>query len=95
MAKQSSSLMRKFVWPALGAIAILTALVFFGTAAWRNVREATHASIFPEQPVPPPISDKIPGAPGPDNNVQSLTPPEGVSPQPPSPIDSQHVPPPK
>lgn len=42
-----------------------------------------------QQPEPPPPSDVVPEAPGPDNTNTTLPPQPGVPPQPPSPIDSE------
>ena len=42
-----------------------------------------------QPPAPPPPSEAMPDAPGPDNTVQSLPPDPNRAPQPPSPIRSQ------
>jgi hypothetical protein len=79
--------MRTGVWVAitLVAVAIVGALL-----AWPRVRAAGDAITGrnEQQPTPPPPSDKMPDAPGPDNNIRELG-PTNQPPQPASPIKSE------
>jgi hypothetical protein len=74
-------------------IILIVAVGAAGTAVYIGIRDPLEATGLlgsrKQQPEPPPPSDKLPGAPGPDNQVQELPPQPGVPPQPPSPIDSE------
>jgi hypothetical protein len=71
---------------AIIAVGIVAAAVYMGI---RKLEETGLLDTKEQQPEPPPPSDKLPGAPGPDNLIQELPPQPGVPAQPPSPIDSE------
>jgi cell division septation protein DedD len=78
-----------FIMIALIGALIIVALGVMTAARWMksavpDVNDTTKSS-----PQPPPPSDKLPNAPGPDNTVQQLQRPANVPLQPPSPIKSE------
>jgi len=83
---------RRFpVWPfvLVGLVLVFVALGVVGGMEYRNLMPNLEESSTPS---PPPPSEKIPDAPGPDNTVKSL-PPSAKDPDAPGPDNTVTTPP--